>query len=144
MGVLESRRCSTFRTHFRIRKMKKVEMTSSSHLCIKKNTEVSTGNLKHTVYTGKGALKKYRSLQHVIFEILELPVAKNPNIHTFAEEMLGLKTFFRQIVSNILFRIGRRYKYVYWSQKSEADLHDTLTADTFSHANEMLSFLEKP
>lgn len=36
MGVLESRRCSTFRTHFRIRKMKKVEMTSSSHLCIKK------------------------------------------------------------------------------------------------------------
>lgn len=68
-------------------------------------------------------------------------MAKNPNTHTFAEEMLGLKTYFMQIVSDILSRIGKRYKYVYWSKKSEADLYDMLTADTFSHTNEMLSFL---
>lgn len=68
-------------------------------------------------------------------------MAKNPNMHTLKEEMLGFKTFFRQIVSNILSKSGRRYKHVYWSQKSEADLHDMLTTDTFSYTNEMLSFL---
>lgn len=31
-------------------------------------------------------------------------------MHTLTEEMLGFKTFFRQIVSNILSKSGRRYK----------------------------------
>lgn len=59
MEVLESRRCSTFRTHFRITKMKTGRDDKFlPPLHKKKNTEVSSGNLKHMVCTGTGALKR--------------------------------------------------------------------------------------